>query len=130
MGRDREINGRLLSKAKRRQASKLSEIRRTLVAAGYNSAAKPAIALEVIRPAAWAILNRDKRVGASASIIKRILASPNLPPAARRKIEEYVEERVGGLYGHSEKSTRNFRGQFIAAEVRDPQRAIEQRYDH
>ena len=40
-------------------------------------------------------------VGPSANIIKRILSSPKLPPVARRKVEEFVEERITGLYGHS-----------------------------
>jgi len=33
-------------------------------------------------------LNRDKRAGPSAKVIKRILSSPNVPPAVRRKVEE------------------------------------------
>src|SRR6516162_412400 len=45
-------------------------------------------------------LNRDKRVGPSAKVIKRILSSPNVPPAVRRKVEEYIANRIGGLYGH------------------------------
>jgi hypothetical protein len=58
------------------------------------------------------VLNRDERVGPSANIIKRILSSPKLPPAARRKVEEYVEERISGLYGHHEHRRRWFRDQF------------------
>jgi hypothetical protein len=97
------------SEAKARQAAKLAEIREALIAAGCDSAAKQAAVLRVSRPTAWVVLNRDKRVGPSAIVIKRILSSPNLPPAARRKVEEYVEERIAGLYGHSEESTQWFR---------------------
>lgn len=89
------------SAAKAKQASKLLEIREALIEAGCNSTAKQAAAMGVCRSTAWAVLNGDKRVGPSASIIKRILSSPKLPPVARRKIEEFVEERVSGLYGHS-----------------------------
>ena len=50
---------------------------------------------------AWALLNHDTEYGPKPALIKRILASPNLPSAARRKIEEYVDEKIAGLYGHS-----------------------------
>jgi hypothetical protein len=98
--------------AKERQAAKLADIRETLVAAGYDTTAKQAAVLGVCRATAWVVLNRDKRVGPSASVIKRILSSPNVPPTARRKVEEYIQERIGGLYGHCEPSTRAFSNQF------------------
>ena len=101
-------------RAKRRQASKLKEIREALIADGFDSAGKQAIALGVSRPTAWALLNRDKRTGPSAMIIKRILLSPSLPPAARRKVEEYVAEKIAGLYGHSEGRVRWFGDQFAS----------------
>jgi len=100
-------------RAKHRQASKLAQIRKALVADGFDSAGKQAIALGVSRPTAWALLNRDKRAGPSSMVVKRILSSPNLPPAARRRIEEYVEEKISGLYGHGEKSRRRFRDQIM-----------------
>src|SRR5213082_1088684 len=81
-------------RAKRRQASKLTEIREALVAEGFDSAGKQASVLGIARPTAWVLLNRDKRTGPSSVIIKRILSSPNLPLAARRKVEEYVEEKI------------------------------------
>ena len=103
-----------LEEAKARQASKLAEIREALVAAGYDTTAKQAAALGVSRPTGWALLNRDKRAGPSAMIIKRILSSPSLPPAARRKVEEYIKEKSGGLYGHSGTRTQAFRDQFAS----------------
>jgi hypothetical protein len=51
--------------------------REALVAAGCDTTAKQAAALGLLRPTAWAVLNRDRRVGPSAKIIKRILSSPN-----------------------------------------------------
>jgi hypothetical protein len=48
----------------------------------------------------------------SAKVIKRILSSPQLPRSVRQKIEQYVEEKVSGLYGHSETATRSYRNQF------------------
>jgi hypothetical protein len=63
------------------------------------------------------VLNRDKRAGPSAKVLKRILSSPILPPAARRKIEEYIEEKISGLYGHGKGRTQWFRDQFITNRV-------------
>jgi hypothetical protein len=103
--RQRSANRR----AKARQASKLAEIREALIAAGCDTTAKQAAVLGVGRSTAWALLNLDKRAGPTAIVIKRILSSPNLPPVARRKVEEYVEEKIGGLYGHSERRTQLFR---------------------
>jgi len=97
--------------AKARQAAKLAEIRESLIAAGYNTTAKQAAALGVSRPTAWVVLNRDKRVGPSAQVIKRILLSPDLPSIARRKVEEYVAERIAGVYGHNKDPIRRFRNQ-------------------
>jgi hypothetical protein len=94
--------------AKTRQAAKLAEIRKTLVAAGCNTAAKQAAALGVSRPTAWALLNRDKRAGPSSVVIKRILSSPTRPPDVRRKVEEYIFEKIAGLYGHTNVRRRWF----------------------
>ena len=99
--------------AKARQASKLAEIRQALIAAGCDTTAKQAAVLGVGRSTAWALLNLDRRAGPTAIVIKRILSSPNLPPAARRKLEEYVEEKVGGLYGHSGRRTQAFRDKLL-----------------
>jgi hypothetical protein len=111
----REAFAELRLEAKAKQASKLAEIREELIAAGCNSAAKQAAALGVCRSTAWALLNRDNRVGPSATLIRRILCSPKLPPAARRKVEEYVEGRISGLFGHSDVRSRWFRDQIRTA---------------
>jgi hypothetical protein len=69
--------------AKEKQASKLAEIREALVAAGYDTTAKQAAILGIGRSTAWVLLNRDKRAGPSAKVIKRILLSPQVPKRAR-----------------------------------------------
>ena len=91
---------------KEKQALKLAEIREALVAAGYNTTAKQAAVLGVGRSTAWWLLNHDRRAGPSAKVIKRILSSPQMPKRVRRKVEQYVEEKVRGVYGHSEQRTR------------------------
>ena len=93
---------------KERQALKLAEIREALVAAGYNTTAKQAAVLGVGRSTAWWLLNHDKRAGPSAKVIKRILLSPQISKRVRRKVEQYIEEKVRGIYGHSEQRTRWF----------------------
>src|SRR3974390_1097446 len=98
--------------AKEKQASKLAEIRETLVAAGYDTTAKQAAILGIGRSTAWVLLNRDKRARPSAKVIKRILSSPQVPARARRKVEQYVEQKARGLYGHCESATRTFGNQF------------------
>jgi hypothetical protein len=97
--------------AKARQASKLAEIRAALDAAGFHSIDKQAAALGLGRSTAWAVFNSEKRAGPSANIIKRMLSSRTLPSAARQKIEEYVEEKISGAYGHSQRRAAAFRDQ-------------------
>ena len=98
-------------KAKARQTSKLTEIRDALLSAGYDTTPKQAAALGLGRSTVWVVLNADKRAGPSATVVKRILSSPNLPKAARQKVEEYVKEKSRGLYGHSERRSEAFRDQ-------------------
>ena len=98
--------------AKARQALELAEFRAALIAGGFDTINKQASALGLGRSTTWALLNRDKRAGPSASVIKGILSSPSLPPVARRKIEEYVREKSRGLYGHSWRRAQTFRERF------------------
>ena len=94
--------------AKARQTAKLAEIHEALVAAGCDTTVKQAAVLGIGRSTAWVLLNRDKRAGPSAKVIKRILSSPQVPMSVRQKIEQYIEEKVSGLYGHSETARRSF----------------------
>src|SRR3974377_2477444 len=105
---DRRAGDDIQLEPKERQALKLTEIREALVAAGYDTTAKQAAVLGVCRSTAWVLLNRDKRAGPSAKVIKRILSSPQVPERARRKVEQYVEQKVRGLYGYCESATRTF----------------------
>jgi hypothetical protein len=58
----------------------------------------------------WTILRiKQKAAGLSAATIKRMLRSARLPSPARRVIQEYVEEKCAGDYGHSMSSIRMFR---------------------
>ena len=83
------------------------------IAAGHGTTGQQAHALGVGRSTAWALLNRDKRVGPSSVVLKRILSSRNLPLSVRRKLKEYIEEKIRGAFGHGDQSrkrwVRNFR---------------------
>jgi hypothetical protein len=100
-----------LSELKTRQAHKIAEIRKALVDAGMHSLDLQATALGLSRSTTWAMLHRQchKASGISAVTIKRMLASPNLPPSARRAIEEYVYEKLLGAYGHNRGVLKQFR---------------------
>ena len=71
---------------KEKQALKLAEIREALVTAGYDTTSKQAAVLGVGRSTAWWLLNRDKRAGPSAKVIKRILSSSQVPKKVRLKV--------------------------------------------
>ena len=101
-------NGERRRRAKARQVSKLTEIRKALVSAGCDTVARQAAVFGLRRSTTWALFNQDKSAGPSAKVIKRILSSPQLPPRARRKIEEYIEAKIAGLYGHSKRRTQAF----------------------
>jgi hypothetical protein len=109
--------------AKARQAAKIEEVRRALTAAGYRTTAEQANALGVNRSTAWALLNRDKRAGPSAVVLKRILSSQNLPQEVRRKVEEYIKEKSVGRYAHDKRRVRLFRDQFPTIAFRDNEAA-------
>ena len=106
---------------KARQCAKIAELRQVLLRAGYQSLDKQASALGLSRSTTWAVLQANhKSSGLSGSVIKRMLRSRDLPPAARQWIEEYVAEKLAGTYGHGRKRLRVFRAQ---VELQDFHRA-------
>src|SRR4051794_6199480 len=103
---------------KARQCSKIAELRWLLEQSGYRSLDKQASALGLTRSTTWAILQANQKgSGISGSIIKRMLQSPGLPPAARQWICEYVSEKLSGAYGHGTKRLRIFRAQVASEEM-------------
>src|SRR3954471_5750301 len=95
---------------KARQTAKIAELRHTLVAAGYHSLDSQAAVLGLSRSTTWIILKANhKASGLTASVISRILCSHELPPNARRVIEEYVAQKMTGAYGHGRRQLQKFR---------------------
>jgi len=101
-----------ISAKKARQCAKIAELRKVLLVAGYHSLDERAIALGLSRSTTWAILQANhKSSGLSGSLIKRMLRSRELPLAVREWIEEYIFEKLIGLYGHNRNRLRIFRTQ-------------------
>ena len=89
--------------------SKIRELAETVEAAGFLTLEEQAKILGLPRSTVWTIRRGShKASGLSASIIKRMLAAPTLPPLVRAKILEYVQEKVAGLYGGSQRQCRRF----------------------
>ena len=115
-----------LAELKARQRDKIEEIRSALVVAGARTLDQQAKLLGLSRSTTWSILKANyKSSGLSAGIINRILASPRLPPRARHQILEYIDERLAGVYGHSERRRRQFATSLAIATA--DQRALQQR---
>jgi hypothetical protein len=102
---------RRLQKAK--QVSKLGEIYRALCTEGFDTLDQQAAVLGLKRSTTWALLHSDKRRGPSIVILKQLLSSLQIPSKVRKKVNEYIQAKSLGLYGHSQKSIRNLRRQII-----------------
>ena len=99
----------LTARIKALQSSKIREVAEAVKSAGFLTLDEQAKALGLSRSTAWTIRKAShKASGLSASIINRMLAAPELPPLARTKILEYVEEKAAGLYGGSRSQRRKF----------------------
>jgi len=94
---------------KARQTAKIREIGDALRLAGYVGLDAQAAVLGLSRSTAWSILQAShKASGLTASVIYRMLAAPDLPPAVHKIILEYVNEKAAGLYGHRATVRRKF----------------------
>ena len=107
------------SQLKMRQRAKIAEIRAALVEAGIIALDEQAATLGLCRSTAWSVLNSNhKSSGLSARTISRILRSPLLPQIVRQKLFEYMQEKIDGLFGHSERRRREFAEYLLSANDR------------
>ena len=91
------------------QAAKIREIGRALSAAGYEDIDSQAEALGLALSTTWTVLQGNhKHSGLTAAVIHQMLKSEKLPASVRRKIIEYVLEKLSGHHGHSKKQIFNF----------------------
>ena len=101
-----------INSLKAMQSAKIREIRQALVRAGFETLEGQAKCLGLTRSTACAVLKGNhKGSGLSATLIKRMLASPELPPSAKKVILEYAENKCAGAYGHHQHRLRLFRSQ-------------------
>jgi hypothetical protein len=98
-----------VAEKKARQAAKIMALGDALIAAGVEGLDEQAHALGVCRSTAWTILKaQHKGSGLSANVINKMLAAPDLPPAVRRIILEYVAEKTAGCYGDNKAQLSRF----------------------
>ena len=99
-----------ISTRKALQSAKIRELRQALVARGFSTLSQQAMALGLSRSTAWSVLKGNhKGSGLSAATIKRMLASPQIPAAAKKILLEYIEQKCAGAYGHSQERVREFK---------------------
>jgi hypothetical protein len=95
-----------------KQSAKIAELRQALIEAGIIALHDQAVALGIRRSTAWSILRRQhKASGLSAVTIRRMWRSSRLPAPARRVLQEYIEQKCSGEFGHSQSTIRVFRAQ-------------------
>ena len=102
------------SSTKAKQAQKIRQIREALVAEGYLRLEQQARVLGLTRSTTHSILQaRHKASGLQATVINRILSSPELPSSVAKQIHEYVQEKCAGQYGHRPAQLERFRAQLL-----------------
>jgi hypothetical protein len=110
-----------VSDLKAKQAGKITAIRESLICCGYDTFGKQALVLGLSRSTAWHLLHGHyKASGLSAAMIKRILSSPTLPGPTREVVQEYVQEKLGGTYGHNRVPLKAFRKRMDSHFLRRP----------
>lgn len=103
------------------QASKIGEIRETLIATGLTTLGEQTHALGLCRSTTWAVLKAThKNSGLSPAVINRMLDCPRLPTAVRYKVLEYVGEKLSGRYGHSETQLHRFTRKLTVPQLEPP----------
>jgi hypothetical protein len=101
---------RRLQKAHAKQAAKISELKRAMLALGYKTLSEQAALLGLRRTTVWAMFKSPHtRGGMSANTVKRMLAATEAPREVRQIIDEYVREKLTGAYGHAPSALARFR---------------------
>jgi hypothetical protein len=109
----------MVAEMKSRQVAKIRELGQALIEAGFATLDEQSEALGLARSTTWTILRvSHKSSGLSATIIKRMLLSPQLPPLVRRKVVEYTRDKVAGVYGGSRRHRRKFFARLSIERVR------------
>lgn len=95
-----------------RQVAKISQLRQALVDEGHRSLDQQAAILGLGRSTTWVILQRTHKLsGLRAATLHQMLMSGRLSAQVKRILEEYIEEKAAGAYGHTLAALRQFHGQ-------------------
>jgi oligoendopeptidase F len=99
---------RRLHKAHAKQAAKIAELQKALLALGYKTLSEQADLLGLKRSSVWAMFKSSHtRGGMAADTVKRMLAA--VPRVVKQVIDEYVREKLAGAYGHPPSALKRFR---------------------
>jgi hypothetical protein len=92
-----------------KQADQIKGIGAALARAGFRTVRAKAKALRISPSTAWTILHgTHKNYGLTVATIRRMLASPQLPEAARAAILDYVADKTAGSFGHRPQRRQDF----------------------
>jgi hypothetical protein len=106
----------LAKRMRERQQAKIAELRHALVECGCRTVLEQARALGLSRSSAWALLSAGHKCnGLSPHLIARVASSPELPPKAKKILQEYVHNKLAGAYGHPKHRLKLFRAKLDAA---------------
>jgi hypothetical protein len=88
---------------------KIRNICDALVVAGFDTLDNQADALGLPRSTTWTILHGNhKKSGLSASLVARMLNSPQLPASVRARIVEYIAAKAVEGFGQNKFQRRRF----------------------
>jgi hypothetical protein len=94
---------------KEQQTAKIEQIRRALFEEGVYGLNQQAGVLGLPRSTAWTVITAShKNSGLSIKTVKRMLSSSTLPMKVRAILDEYVDEKSRGWYGHDMKASKRF----------------------
>jgi hypothetical protein len=114
-----------VAEIKARQAAKIRQLGEALASAGILTLDKQAKALGLSRSTTWTILKgHHKGSGLSSAIVSRMLAAPQLPPAVREVLLEYIEQKTSGHYGDCRRRIRNFSEGLSTTKPEAPSREV------
>jgi hypothetical protein len=108
------INADNFQEKRAAQARKINEIKAALVSCGCYTLNRQALALGLCRSTTWNLLTGGhKHRGLTADVINSILSCPELPEPVRFVINDYIQCKLAGEYGHPANAIARFRTRLL-----------------
>src|SRR5690349_21821745 len=112
------IDAAILQEKRAAQAHKIGEIRAALACSGCHTLHRQSVALGLCRSTTWNLLTGGhKHCGLTADVVNSILMCPTLPEPVRLVINDYVQRKLAGEYGHSANAIARFRSRLLVASL-------------